>query len=66
MAVPTEALTEFKQLWLQEYGKPIDDRIAEKVAVKLLTMMKPIYKKIPKNANLGKYLKLNDYEKNNK
>ena len=57
MAISTEALTEFKQVWLKEYGRSIDDKIAEKVATKLLTMMKPIYKKMPKNANLDKYLK---------
>lgn len=43
-----EAIDEFKQLWLKEYGRSIDDKKAERIAVKLLMIMRPIYKPIPK------------------
>lgn len=46
-----EALDEFKKLWLEEYGRSIDDKKAERIAVKLLMIMRPIYQPIPKKDN---------------
>lgn len=43
-----ECLEEFKKLWFLEYGREIDDKVAEKIAVKFLTMMGAIYKPVPK------------------
>lgn len=43
-----EAIDEFKQLWIEEYGRSIDDKKAERIAVKLLMIMRPIYQPIPK------------------
>ena len=44
--LPSEAIEEFKQLWKQEYGREIDTLKAEKVASKLLLIMKAVYNTI--------------------
>lgn len=56
-----EAIDEFKQLWLKEYGRSIDDKVAEKIATKLLTMMRAVYKPIRTSDTelLKKYEKTN-------
>ncbi len=48
MALPTEAIKEFQQIWLIQYGRPIDEKVAEKVAIKLLNMVRAIYKTVPR------------------
>lgn len=57
-----ECIQEFKKKWLLEYGREIDDKVAEKIATKLLTMMRAVYK--PIRTSDTELLK--KYEKNNK
>ncbi len=43
MHVSSQALQEFKDLYLQEYGEELDDKTARKKAIGLLKVMRIVY-----------------------
>lgn len=47
MKLSKKALKEFKQIYLEEYGKELKDSEALEKATKLLVLVKAIYKPIP-------------------
>ena len=57
------AIQEFKQAYLKDYGVKLDDKTAQYKALKLMSLYRPVYKKIPKNSPFSE--KGKDYAKPN-
>jgi hypothetical protein len=44
--ISDEALLEFKQIWVDEFGEEISDEVATEEAINLLTMFDAVYRPI--------------------
>lgn len=52
--ISNEALLEFKQIWMDEFGEEISDEVATRKAINLLTMFDTVYRPI-KREEFEKY-----------
>lgn len=57
--ISNEALLEFKQIWVDEFGEEISDEIATEKAINLLTIFDAVYRPIRKE-------RFDEYEYENK
>lgn len=46
-----QAITEFKEEYKKAYGILLDDKTARFKAMKLMSLYRPVYKKIPKDSS---------------
>lgn len=67
MILSTQAIIDFKKAYYQDFGKKVDDSMAQELGVQLLEFFALVYKAIPKEVKLSKSItKQNKYETNNK
>lgn len=58
-----QAIQEFKEAYLKAYGVRLDDKTARYKALKLMSLYRPVYKKISKSSRYVE--KGKDYAKSN-
>ncbi len=51
MDISKKDLDEFKRIFKQDYGEELSDEEAYRIACKLITLFKAIYRPIPKDKN---------------
>jgi len=63
MILSERAITDFKQAYFQDFGKEVNDEVAQEVGAKLLDFFALVYRPIPKEININELVKDKKYGK---